>query len=194
MKTVHRLDCPHCGLAAAVAVEVEPYNGTLAAEVVASACGCRELYDYDCRELCRLALRLRAARRPAPRTESAFARQREQFEPRAVLGRYPRLVAHLICESLGYFTPAAAALALVRHRLGEPHFCEWYNRLSSLPARAGSSGAEVSYAERLRLINREVIAAAFRRRHDHGGATGDYRRAREIVARRTGRSSPRGSN
>ena len=31
-----------------------------------------------------------------------------------VIQRFPRLVAHMICESLGYFTPLAAANALPR--------------------------------------------------------------------------------
>ena len=30
-----------------------------------------------------------------------------------ILRRYPRLVSHLICESLGYFTPEGAAGAIL---------------------------------------------------------------------------------
>lgn len=37
-----------------------------------------------------------------------------------VLDRYPILVAHMICESLGYFTPNAAANALLAHIEGRP--------------------------------------------------------------------------
>jgi hypothetical protein len=43
-----------------------------------------------------------------------------------VLRRYPRLVAHLICESLGYFSPDAPANAIVHGKRGERFACEWY--------------------------------------------------------------------
>ena len=43
-----------------------------------------------------------------------------------VLQRLPCLVAHLICESLGYYTPQAAANAIAYFTRGEAFFCEWY--------------------------------------------------------------------
>ena len=43
-----------------------------------------------------------------------------------VLQRLPCLVAHLIAESLGYFTPEAAANAIAYYTKGEAFFCEWY--------------------------------------------------------------------
>ena len=42
-----------------------------------------------------------------------------------VLRRYPRICAHIICESLGYATPMVAGsilLAAIKH---EKHYCEW---------------------------------------------------------------------
>src|SRR3990170_7896822 len=56
----------------------------------------------------------RAVLRPRPQTRVE------------VLRRYPRLVAHMICVSLGYFTPAAAAGALLDYIQGETHACEYY--------------------------------------------------------------------
>lgn len=37
-----------------------------------------------------------------------------------VLRRWPRVVGHLIAESLGYFTPRAAANAIIMFKLGKP--------------------------------------------------------------------------
>ncbi|MGD0088289.1 MAG: hypothetical protein ABSE73_00020 [Planctomycetota bacterium] len=43
----------------------------------------------------------------------------------AVLRRYPRICAHLICESLGYATPTVAASILRAAIHKQQHFCEW---------------------------------------------------------------------
>ena len=50
---------------------------------------------------------------------------KQQQTPRDVLRRYPRLCAHLICESLGYATPTVAASILLAAICHEPHHCEW---------------------------------------------------------------------
>lgn len=42
-----------------------------------------------------------------------------------VLRRYPRLVAHLICESLGYLTPKSAANWILADKSHNPFWCEW---------------------------------------------------------------------
>lgn len=89
--------------------------------------------------------------------------------PEEILSRYPRLVAHLICESLGYFTPHAAANAIKHHALGRPFPCEWYLHM------AGEDGAS------LLQVGREVLARAFRHRHHHRGFMADYSRARALV-------------
>ena len=86
-----------------------------------------------------------------------------------VLSRYPRLAAHLICESLGYFTPHAAANAIKHHALSRPFACEWYVHMAGWGRDA------------LVAVNRETVAAAFRHRGRHQGFMADYRRARELV-------------
>ena len=48
-----------------------------------------------------------------------------------VMKRYPILVAHLICASLGYFTPKAAANAITAHIRGQSFYCEWYGHMTS---------------------------------------------------------------
>ena len=42
-----------------------------------------------------------------------------------VLQRYPRICAHIICESLGYATPSTAGSILLAVINKEPHYCEW---------------------------------------------------------------------
>lgn len=43
----------------------------------------------------------------------------------AVLRRYPRVCAHIICESLGYATPTRTASILKAVIDRQKHFCEW---------------------------------------------------------------------
>ena len=88
-----------------------------------------------------------------------------------ILARYPRLIAHMICESLGYFTPLAAANALKHYVLGQPFFCEWYVCLADGYDR-----------ERVLEVGRQVVEAAFRSRHRHRGVMQHYPAARAIVA------------
>lgn len=51
---------------------------------------------------------------------------RFKYTPEEVMKKYPRIVAHLIAESLGYFTPRTAAIAIIKAKNNEPYFCEWY--------------------------------------------------------------------
>ena len=87
-----------------------------------------------------------------------------------IIARYPRLIAHMICESLGYFTPLDAASALKHHVLEQPFACEWYVHMAGW----GCEG--------LLTVNREVIRGAFRHRHHHFGYMAHYPAARAIVA------------
>ena len=86
-----------------------------------------------------------------------------------IIGRYPALTAHMICESLGHFTPRAAANAVLQHQRGEPHYCEWY-----IDA-AGWSGEE------LVEFGRRTVERAFRHRRNHRGYMAEYARARALV-------------
>ncbi len=86
-----------------------------------------------------------------------------------ILNRYPRLVAHLICASLGYFTPESATNAIAAHKRGEPFCCEWY----------------CDWAEKGRISVIEVGIRAIRKavqfRHHHKGIMADYERAKQLV-------------
>ena len=78
--------------------------------------------------------------------------------------RWPRIVAHIICESLGYAVPSLAARILLDAILGQENWCEWvdavYGRNPALPVRA-----------------------AIRRRHYHKGYMAEYQHAKALVDR-----------
>lgn len=99
----------------------------------------------------------------------------ETMTQEEVLRRWPRLVAHMICESLGYFTPKKAALAIICYKRNEPYFCEWYS------AMANARGADFFDDDTVREIGRDVIKRAFERRHMHKGFMADYEHARAVV-------------
>ena len=84
---------------------------------------------------------------------------------REILRKYPRLVAHLICESLGYFSVLSAAGAIEAHAAGEPCYCEWYCHMSSVGKKD------------IRDVGRDTLALAIRRRKWHKGYMAEYQRA-----------------
>lgn len=87
-----------------------------------------------------------------------------------VLRRYPRLVAHMVCDSLGYFTPAAAANALRAYMQKQPCYCEWYVHM------AGGFNEQ-----KVLEVGRKVVERAFRSRHHHYGYMAHYPQARQLV-------------
>jgi len=78
------------------------------------------------------------------------------------LCRYPRLCAHVICESLGYATPLRAASIVKNAHEREEEWCEWvfscYNRDPKIP-----------------------VSGAFRHRRTHSGFMSEYRLAIALV-------------
>ena len=78
--------------------------------------------------------------------------------------RYPRTVAHIIAESLGYATPSCAARILKDAKEGQENWCEWiyscYERNPKIPVRN-----------------------AIRNRHAHHGYMAEYKLARALVER-----------
>ena len=87
-----------------------------------------------------------------------------------VIQRYPRLTSHMVCDSLGYFTPEAAAHALLNYIQGEPCWCEWYLHM----ARGFDQ-------VRLLEVGKSVVERAFRGRHGHTGYMAHYPQARALV-------------
>lgn len=91
------------------------------------------------------------------------------------LRRWPRVVAHLICESLGYFSPRSAAGAVAAAKNGEAYYCEWYGHEAGLRAKHGQDGA--SYE----AVTQIALKSAIRRRHSHKGYMADYVSALALV-------------
>ena len=79
-----------------------------------------------------------------------------------VLRRYPRVVAHVIAESLGYATPSLAARIVADAREGRPNYCEWI---------ASCYGGDP----------RPVVKNAIARRHRHQGYMAEFRQALALV-------------
>lgn len=82
------------------------------------------------------------------------------------LRRYPRICAHVICESLGYATPTVAAGILLAAIKGEKHYCEWvyscYRCDATLPVKSAIArrhqhrGYMAEYSQALALVNRAI--------------------------------------
>lgn len=76
--------------------------------------------------------------------------------------RYPRIVSHIICESLGYATPSCAARILKDAKDGNANWCEWtYSCYERDP--------------------RPAVRSAIRGRHTHHGFMAEYKLARSLV-------------
>lgn len=75
-----------------------------------------------------------------------------------VLRRYPRLCAHIICDSLGYAQPLVAARVLKDAINGHENNCEWIDACYQGDPR-------------------KPVRAAIAGRHRHAGFMADYRQA-----------------
>ncbi len=91
--------------------------------------------------------------------------------------RWPRLTAHMICTSLGYFTPEKAAAALSSYKSNKPFFCEWYSHLGQFRNDRGDLFDQDSVLS----VGKDVIRETFALRHSHEGYMRDYGRAKAYV-------------
>jgi hypothetical protein len=92
-----------------------------------------------------------------------------------VMQRYPCLVGHMICVSLGYFTPQSAAGALLAYIEGRPYSCEWFTHMG------GMYKGEWPSDEKLLQVGKEVVEQAFRGRHHHKGYMAHYPQAKALM-------------
>jgi hypothetical protein len=96
------------------------------------------------------------------------------------LKKYPRLVAHLICCSLGYFTPLSAANAISHYKHNTPFFCEWYSHMTKYD-KDNLTGDYFDKDICLR-VGKETLNLAFASRHNHYGYMAEIRQAKHLVA------------
>ncbi|SNS23330.1 hypothetical protein SAMN05446037_1006140 [Anaerovirgula multivorans] len=96
------------------------------------------------------------------------------MKPEDILKKYPRIVSHLIAESLGYFTPKSATIAIIKAKENEPYFCELY---TDCARRYG----EMYDRDNVRRVTREILSQAIKSRHHHTFMMASYKDARLIV-------------
>ena len=97
-----------------------------------------------------------------------------------VLQRLPCLVAHLICESLGYFTPQAAANAIAYFLKGEPFCCEWYYDWAAKRFASRNTKCR-TLDDTVREVGELAIQNAVHRRSHHRGPMADFKYALALV-------------
>jgi len=97
-----------------------------------------------------------------------------------VLQRPPGLVAHLIAESLGYFTPQAAANAIAHYTKGEAFFCEWYYDWASKRFANGNTKC-ADLRDTVLEVGEAALENAIERRHRHRGPMAEFQRALALV-------------
>ena len=78
------------------------------------------------------------------------------------LKKYRHIIAALIEESLGYFTPSMALYAIECQKHNEVNACEWYYHMASIIIKNSSS---TNFDKVLLQVNHDTIKRAFRRRH-----------------------------
>ena len=92
-----------------------------------------------------------------------------------LLVKYPRLVAHMICESLGYFCPRSVANAINHYKDGQPFYCEWYCSFGTKDIVG---------------VGKQVLQNAIERRHHHKGYMSEYIQARMVVLQELNGNGP----
>ena len=97
-----------------------------------------------------------------------------------VLQRLPYLVAHLICESLGYYTPQAAANAIAYFTEGKPFFCEWYYDWAAKRFASRNTKCR-NLDDTVREVGELAIQNAVQRRRHHRGYIADFKYAIALV-------------
>ena len=83
------------------------------------------------------------------------------------LRRYPRLIAHMICQSLGYFTPTGAAVALADALNGHENWSEYIFSCHgrdpthvvrrAIQGRRTHRGYMAHYPQALAIVAREIL-------------------------------------
>lgn len=97
-----------------------------------------------------------------------------------VIQHLPCLTAHLIAESLGYFTPETAAKAIACYARGEGFFCEWYFDWAERRLDSGNTECD-GLRETVKEVGELVLRNAIRRRSHHGGPVAEFEWALALV-------------
>jgi hypothetical protein len=103
----------------------------------------------------------------------------ETMSQEQVAQRWPRILALMITESLGYFTPRSAANALLAHKLKRTFGCEYYCFAAGFESD-GWPKEKAEYDRKLRETNENKIRYSvwcrrYRGNYDVCQACGEYR-------------------
>lgn len=110
-------------------------------------------------------------------TSTSNKKVRSQQE---VFQHLPCLTAHLIAESLGYFTPESAAKAIACYTKGEGFFCEWFYDWGERRLASGNTECD-GLRETIKEVGELVLRNAIRRRNHHGGPVVEFKQALALV-------------
>ena len=98
------------------------------------------------------------------KARKAARKPRSEMTAEDVLVRWPSLVSHVICTSLGYATPSCAARIVKDFVQGQENWCEWiYSCYARQPGGA--------------------VRSAIQGRESHTGYMADYKQALGLVVR-----------
>jgi hypothetical protein len=97
-----------------------------------------------------------------------------------VLQHLPCLTAHLIAESLGYFTPETAANAITHVTKGEAFCCEWFYDWASKRFAKGNTKCP-DLDSTIKEVGELAIQNAVHRRRHHRGPMAEFKRALALV-------------
>jgi hypothetical protein len=115
---------------------------------------------------------------PCMLSEKSCSAHKLEWNRDVCLKKYPRLVAHLICESLGYFSPFSAANAISFYKHNQAFFCEWYSHMAQFePEKQMFNECAV------KRVGRKTLLYAFLNRKRHQGYMADYKQAIGLVKR-----------
>ena len=102
------------------------------------------------------------------------------FTQDVCLKKYPRLIAHLICHSLGYFTPLAAANAISFYKAREAFFCEWYSHMAQFDEQNWKK--DLFDKPSVMRAGEDALKQAILNRHQHHGFMTEIKQAKYLVA------------
>lgn len=116
----------------------------------------------------------------ADELKAKMASNKKSRSQNDVLQHLPCLAAHLISESLGYFTPQSAANAIAYSTKGEAFFCEWFYDWASKRFASGNTQCP-DVRSTVREVGELALQNAIHRRHRHRGPMAEFKRALALV-------------
>ena len=87
-------------------------------------------------------------------------------DDKKLMKKYRHIIAALIDESIGYFTPSMALYAIECQKSNDVNACEWYYHMATRKLHNSGKTSSEDFDNILRQINHDTIKRAFNRRHN----------------------------